>query len=83
MAHIFPMQCRAARVLVGWSQADLAAAANVNKRTVMDFENGIRQPHPGTLALLVTALDQAGAEVIQKGPYTGDGGPGVRLKGTE
>jgi hypothetical protein len=49
----------------------------------MDFESGARQPHGGTLALLAAAFQAAGVIFIPTGPYSGDGGPGVRLKGGE
>ncbi len=66
-------QCRAARALLGWSQDDLAAAANVHKRTIMDFETGKRTPHHGTLGLLVNAFAAAGVVFIHPDPTTGEG----------
>lgn len=69
-------QCRAGRALLGITQQELAEAAQVNKRTLMDFESGNRTPVPATLAVLKTALESAGVQLI---PENG-GGPGVRLK---
>ncbi|MBF0375065.1 MAG: helix-turn-helix domain-containing protein [Alphaproteobacteria bacterium] len=79
--HIVAAQSRAGRALLGWSQTALAEAAGVNKRTVMDFESGAREPHLGTLSLVRSALEGAGVEFIGGGAYQGEGGPGVRLKG--
>lgn len=68
-------QARAARALVGLSQGDLARIADVNTRTVMDFESGKRTPIPATQNAIKLALQNAGVEFI---PENG-GGPGVRL----
>ncbi|NPD68294.1 helix-turn-helix transcriptional regulator [Lichenicola cladoniae] len=69
-------QCRAARALLEWSQADLEKAAKVAKKTIADFERGIRQPYERTLDALQTAFEAAGVQFI---PENG-GGAGVRLK---
>ena len=71
-------QSKAGRALLGWTQGDLATHAKVNKRTVMDFESGCREPHPGTLALLVQAFEQAGVEFIADCAASPFGGAGVR-----
>ncbi|WP_404379938.1 transcriptional regulator [Caenispirillum salinarum] len=78
--QITAAQSRAARALLGWTQADLAGKAAVNKRTVMDFESGSRDPHSGTKALLLGAFEAAGVVFLPSGDYSGTGGPGVRLK---
>lgn len=70
-------QSRAARALLGWTQADLARASGLNKRTVMDAESGAKWPRPSTLAKLAQALENAGVELIAAGD---DGGDGVRLR---
>ena len=75
--HICSRQCRAARALLGWSQAEIASAAKVHKRTVMEFENGTRRPHLGTLSLLKSAFETAGVEFIDR---ESGKGPGVRLR---
>jgi transcriptional regulator with XRE-family HTH domain len=71
---ILPAQCRAARALLGWSQAQLAHEAAVSKQTLVDFERGARQPYPRTLADIRAALEAAGVE------FTNGDAPGVRLK---
>jgi transcriptional regulator with XRE-family HTH domain len=72
---IRPAQSRAARALLGLTQADLAAQSHVSLRSVVSFEIGERQPIPSVLAALQTALEGAGVEFI---PENG-GGAGVRL----
>ena len=69
-----PAQCRAARALLSWSQAELAEKASVSKQTLVDFERGARQPYPRTLADIRSALEAAGVE------FTNGDAPGVRLK---
>jgi transcriptional regulator with XRE-family HTH domain len=68
-------QCRAARALIGWSQADLADAAGVTTKTVSDFERGERTPYGRTLADIGAALELARIE------FTNGGNPGVRVRG--
>lgn len=69
-------QCRAARAMVEWSRKELARAARVAERTIIDFERGARQPIPATIAALHAALETAGVEFIAEN----GGGPGVRLR---
>jgi transcriptional regulator with XRE-family HTH domain len=59
------------------SQTDLAAAANVSRQTVVDFERGVRTPYPNNLSAIRAALEAAGVEFIEEN----GGGPGVRLRG--
>ena len=72
--RITPAQCRAARAMLKWSRDNLAAAAKVARRTVVDFERGARRPYDRTLADIKSALEAAGIEFIN-----GDA-PGVRLR---
>ena len=68
-----PDQSRAARGLLDWSQAELAAQSNLSESTVRDFEKGRRVPSINNLAAIRRALEAAGVEFI-------DGNqPGVRL----
>jgi transcriptional regulator with XRE-family HTH domain len=69
-----PDQSRAARGLLDWSQAELAARSNLSESTVRDFEKGRRVPSINNLAAIRRALEAAGVEFID-----GDQ-PGVRLK---
>lgn len=65
-------QVRAARGLLGWSQADLAQAAGVSSMTVKRLE-GSGQPYPAERAAeaIRAALNKAGVSFTE--------GPGVRL----
>ena len=70
-------QVRAARALIGWSQADLAEAAGVSVSLVDRFETG--QPDSiaaETVAKMRAALESAGVAFIPKN----GGGAGVRLR---
>jgi transcriptional regulator with XRE-family HTH domain len=70
-------QIRAARALIGWSQADLAEAAGVSVSLVDRFETG--QPDSiaaETVARMRAALESAGVAFIPKN----GGGAGVRLR---
>jgi transcriptional regulator with XRE-family HTH domain len=66
-------QSRAARGLLDWSQAELAARSNLSESTVRDFEKGRRIPSINNLAAIRRALEAAGVKFID-----GDQ-PGVRL----
>ncbi len=71
-----PEQSRAARGLLDWSQAQLAARSNLGQSTVRDFEKGRRVPTVNNLAAIQRALEAAGAVFVEE---NGEG-PGVRLK---
>jgi transcriptional regulator with XRE-family HTH domain len=62
-----PAQCRAARGLVGWSQAELAEAAKVGVTTVRNFERGATAPTRATLDVMRRALEAAGVEFTARG----------------
>ena len=57
-----PAQCRAARALLKWTQGDLAEHAQVARKTVADFEAGVRQLHLRTRVCITSALQAAGVE---------------------
>ncbi len=73
---ITPRQSRAARALLGWTQPDLARAANVGRTTVAEFERGKSTPIANNMDAIRAALEAAGIVFI---PENG-GGPGVRLR---
>ncbi|MFI4985831.1 MAG: multiprotein-bridging factor 1 family protein [Alphaproteobacteria bacterium] len=77
---ITPAQIRAARALLGWKQADLAAASGVSEITVKNIERGATDARGSTLGKIEAAVEAAGAEFISPGHPSYDGGPGVRLK---
>ena len=69
-------QCRAARGLLDWSQARLAAEAGLGIVTVRQFEAGVHDARRATLEVIARAFKEAGVEFIDEN----GGGPGVRLK---
>ena len=69
-----PVQCKMARVALGWGVRELAKAAQVSTQTVARLEKG-EQLKPSTIDHLRSVLEAAGIEFI---PENG-GGPGVRL----
>ena len=72
---VTPEQSRAGRGLLGWSQSQLAEAANVSKSTIANFEAGRPLATNNHIAIDV-ALDRAGIELIDPN----GGGLGVRFR---
>jgi transcriptional regulator with XRE-family HTH domain len=70
-----PAQCRAARALLGWSQAELSAASGVATKTIADFEREDRVPYERTLNDIRETFEIAAIE------FTNGGNPGVRRRG--
>jgi transcriptional regulator with XRE-family HTH domain len=64
---ITPEQLRAARALIGWSQATLAEKSGVGIATIKNFELGDRDTRQGTAEKWRVALEQAGIEFIAGG----------------
>jgi transcriptional regulator with XRE-family HTH domain len=77
---ITPAQIRAARALIGWHQADLAAAAGLSIITIKLIERGKVDPRVSSVDAIQQAFDRAGLIFLDAGDVR-DGGPGVRLKG--
>jgi transcriptional regulator with XRE-family HTH domain len=79
MPRVTTGQIKAARALLGWSQADLAGASGVSMPTVKRIESkgGELGGRADTAARIVVALEKAGAEFISE---DGVGGVGVRLR---
>ena len=71
-----PLQCRAARALLGWSQLDLAIASGVSRVTVKNFETERRIPRQASLQEMRIAFEAAGITFIEE---NGEG-PGVMMK---
>jgi transcriptional regulator with XRE-family HTH domain len=69
---------KAARALLGWSQADLAQASGVSEPTIKRLEaaGGDVGGRPQTGAAIRAALEEAGVMFLEEN----GGGPGVRLR---
>ena len=72
-------QIRAARGLLGWTQAELAKAAGLSEVAVKNLERGRTDPRVSTLTAIQEAFDRAGLVFLDPGD-TRNGGSGVRLK---
>jgi len=59
--------CRAARALLGITQAQLARQARVSRLTIAYFEGGTRRPIPATLAAIRLALEASGVAFLPGG----------------
>ena len=70
-----PAQCRAARALLGWSQAELSEHSGVATKTIADFEREDRVPYARTLNDIRDAFEIAAIE------FTNGDNPGVRRRG--
>ncbi len=71
-------QCRAARALLDWTQADLASGACVSPGTIRGFEAGQRVLHRATATAIRQALEAAGVVLLGA---DAEGGEGVRRAG--
>jgi DNA-binding XRE family transcriptional regulator len=58
--RISPAQVRAARAWLGWSQAELAKASLVGRKTIAEFEAQTSFPYERTLRDMRVALETAG-----------------------
>ncbi|RIX97184.1 XRE family transcriptional regulator [Aureimonas flava] len=67
-----PDQCRAARALLDWTQAELGRYANMSPVTIRSFEKGERTPIANNLSAIRRTFENAGIEFI------GGLRPGVR-----
>ncbi len=78
-SKIIGRQIAAARTLVGITQAELAASANLSVPTLkrMEGSDGPAAGLPNNVGAVVRALEAAGVE------FTNGGQPGVRLKQQE
>lgn len=58
-------QCRAARGLLGWTQQDLANAAQMSKTAINNFERGNSDVRQDTLMTIRRAFEEAGVEFTE------------------
>lgn len=75
-------QMRAARALLRIEQRDLATLSGLSVPTIqrMEASPGVVRGTVDSLMKLVTALRDAGIELIDEGAVSAAGGRGVRLK---
>jgi DNA-binding XRE family transcriptional regulator len=66
-------QCRAARALLDWTQADLAERAAVSAGTVRGFESNRHALHRATAAAIRQALEAAGIRFLEADAAGGEG----------
>jgi transcriptional regulator with XRE-family HTH domain len=60
-----------ARAALGWSLDDVAAAARVNRKTVLAFERGERRPREGNAEAIRNAFEDAGVRFVGRGADAG------------
>jgi transcriptional regulator with XRE-family HTH domain len=70
-ANFGPPQSKAARALLGWSQADLAREAKVGTSTVADFERDHRHPQAGNVEAMRAAFEGEGVTFYAGGVING------------
>ena len=75
-------QLRAARALIGIDQRKLAELAGLSLPTIqrMEASEGVVRGNVESLTKLISALNEAGVELIGEGAQSQTGGRGVRLK---
>jgi transcriptional regulator with XRE-family HTH domain len=76
--YITPELCRGARAILGWSQQELAARAEVARTTIAEYELGQIAPQARTLRDLIGALEAEGIEFLPPAENVSRGG--LRLK---
>jgi transcriptional regulator with XRE-family HTH domain len=62
-----------ARAALGWSLDDVAAAAGVNRKTILAFERAERRPRDASAEAIKSAFEAAGIRFL----YTGSDAGGV------
>jgi transcriptional regulator with XRE-family HTH domain len=81
-AVITPAQIRAARALLGWTQATLAERCNLSGMAIKNIEREAADPKLSTLNAIATALGKGGVVFLGPGDVRG-GGHGVRLRAAD
>jgi transcriptional regulator with XRE-family HTH domain len=72
-------QVKAARLLLGWTQSQLAVDVRFSTTTISHFESGKIRPSAAVVSEIRFALESAGVTFVDEG----DERPGVRLKKTK
>ena len=68
--HILATNLRLARVALGMSQEDLAAAAGIDRTYVSGIERGVRNPTITVLARFAYALGTTSAALLTRGAFS-------------
>lgn len=68
---LLPVQCRMARAALGWSLDDVAAAAGVNRKTILAFERGERRPREANAEAVRRAFESVGVRFLYDGSDAG------------
>lgn len=71
-------QCRAARILLGWSAAALVQGSGISIATIKRFESG-QVVQAATAKAIEAALVAGGIRFLAEGEPSSAGGAGVRL----
>ena len=71
-----PAQCRAARAILGWTQADLAERAALARKTIADFEMNVRSLQFRTRRDITATFEGVGIEFIWGNGDVDDPGKG-------
>jgi len=69
-------QVKAARLLLGWAQSELAGKSDTSEWTLRQFEQTARRPPAFVVLAVQRVLESAGVIFVEK---NGEG-PGVRLR---
>ena len=64
--NVTPQMVKAARALIDWNAADLAAHSSISPRTVRAFESGGTVNEESRTAI-ITALEAAGVQLLNGG----------------
>jgi transcriptional regulator with XRE-family HTH domain len=64
-------QLKAARILLGWSQAELASKASVGRNSLSRFESGTTDTKNSTLQALTSALQKGGITFVSDASRVG------------
>ena len=73
-------QCRAARILLQWSEAELAVAANIEIGALMELERDGDLSDRRVLERVAAALERGGIAFLEDGASSPSGGPGLRFR---
>jgi predicted transcriptional regulator len=62
-----PRQLRAARIMAGLNQDELARLAGISRATLVGAESGETEPRLATFRRILSALESAGVQITENG----------------